>query len=97
VHFLIVTPPPSPFPTGLARVSAVLEQQRAGVRVGAGDGELHAQLGVELVVEGPLGGDVGVAQLAGHGGLQAVAELHLHLRAHGEGGEQGGGVPRGVQ
>jgi hypothetical protein len=65
--------------------------------VGAGDGELHAQLGVELVVEGPLGRDIRVPQLSGHGCLQAVAELHLHLSAHGEGGEEGCGVACWVQ
>ena len=36
-----------------------------------------------------------VAQEAAH--PQGAAELHLHLRAHGQGGQQGCGIPRGVQ
>ena len=64
--------------------------------MGAGDGELHAQLEVELVVHGLLGG-VSHVRVAGHGGLQAAGKLHLHLSAHGQGGGQGGGVAHGVQ
>lgn len=60
----------------------VLEDEGARVGRRGRNVELHAQLGVELVVERPLRGDVAVAQLARHGCLQAAPEMHLHLRAH---------------
>lgn len=75
----------------------VLEYQCAWVGRGRGDVELHAQLGVELVVERPLRGDVAVAQLARHGRLQRAPELHLHLRAHRQRGQQRGGISAWVQ
>ena len=69
LYILSTSWPRSPFPT-------VLKDQGARVRCGAADVELHAQLSVELVVEGPLGGNVTVPQLACHGGLQSI-NLHL--------------------
>lgn len=78
-------------------LGGVLEDEGARVGRRGRDVELHAQLGVELVVERPLRGDVAVAQLARHGCLQASPEVHLHFRAHRQGRQQRCRVPARIQ
>ncbi len=53
-----------------ASFTTVLEDQGARIRCGAAYVELHAQLGVELVIESPLSRNITVPELTRHCSLQ---------------------------
>ena len=73
-------PKTSDWKTPFSAPGGVLEHEGAGVGVEGGDRELHPQLGVELVVERPLRGDVRVAQLARHRRLCDVYRFFLNFK-----------------